>query len=101
MKQCRECGKPTRRGATFCSGPICRTEWHKRRRARGAELYDILMAWRFERESGNDDMALLARLASAYRQSDVNLRKGRKSWDRDEAVARLPLAYSPSAGDGR
>lgn len=99
MEDCRECGMPNPGKGAFCTDR-CRTAWHNRRKARGAELYDFVMAWRFERGEA-DTMAMLARLASAYRDADNHVRDGRKSWDLGEATARVPLAFSPKAGDGR
>lgn len=99
---CRECGQPrsdhTKKRWTFCT-PQCRMAWHNRRRDRGAELYDVLMAWRYERDR-TDCMAQLARLASAYHAADTRLRDGRRSWNLDEALQRLPLAFGRD-GDGR
>jgi hypothetical protein len=100
---CRECGLtlPTRatgRPATFCS-TACRLRWHNRRKERGTQLYDFIMGWRFEREQP-DNMAQLARLASAYRDADNSLRAGRKSWNTGEAQTRLPIGFGTD-GDKR
>lgn len=102
QKPCRECGLPqaTRQGADFCSQK-CRMAWHNRRRDRGAELYDIFMASRWEREKWEKEgRAILSRLATAYRDADRAKRDGRPSWDIESRVERIPLAYSTD-GDGR
>lgn len=97
--ECRECGKATANRAAFCKGPACRSAWHNRRKARGAELYDFAMAWR---EPGRpaDMLAQLTRLVSAYHTADKALRAGRPSYHTGEALERLPLAYGRE-GDGR
>ena len=119
QRHCRECGIPfraypcggksvtsdngrtNRAGQLFCSAP-CRKKFNNRRITRGAELYDIAMAWRFERHRADrlDVRGLLGRVISAYRDADKKLRQGRKSWDLDAAMDRIPLGYS-GEGDGR
>ena len=98
---CRECGAETA-GGTFCTGPTCRSAWHNRRKARGAEVYDVLMAMRFERDKAKAEglFTTLCTLASVYRDGDNHEREGRPSWDVDAALARMPLAYG-HRGDGR
>lgn len=83
----------------FCNAE-CRANWHNRRKARGAELYDFAMAWRFDRETP-DMLAQLGRLLSAYHTADQHHREGRRSWNVEEAQMRLPLAVSNINGDGR
>lgn len=100
---CRECGASTAREGrgrpkVFCS-KTCRMKWHNRRLQRGAELYDFVMSWRFERDQA-DTLGQITRLASAYRDADKKLRAGRPSWDVEEAQGRLPLGYSIN-GDNR
>lgn len=91
---CRECGNQFQgkhHAALFCSGP-CRREFNRRRRDRGAEIYDFLM-------SGDDDM--VKRLKDAYLASDKVKRNGRKSWQvAGVAEMRIPLAYGQD-GDKR
>lgn len=51
---CPECGEPfwkTRADKIFC-GDRCKRDWHRRREARGAELYDAAYAWRSKRRPG-------------------------------------------------
>lgn len=105
-KECRECGKPLaglglRQGAVFCSTP-CRKAWNNRRMVRGQELYDVVMAMRYERDAAKAQQAfsVLANLARAYRDSDMHKRGGRQSWNLNDAMARLPIAFSDE-GDKR
>jgi hypothetical protein len=81
---CRECGKgiPARHGREFCTD-ICRRSFHNRKAQRGALLFDVLMALRFDRSRAKDHAALslLCRMASAFRAQDVNERGARRSWD--------------------
>lgn len=109
-RMCQECGSelvipkkapvPAKR---FCS-PKCRMEFNNRRRDRGAELYDLMMIMRFERDVGKDEKiwSLICNQASAYRDADKSKRQGRKSWQSfDEAVRLIPLYRTPEAGDSR
>ena len=101
---CRECGDTYTRHhptALFC-GPACRKRFNNRRMVRGAELYDLVMAWRFERNKADDaDMrGLIGRVAAGFRAADKARRAGRKSWLYDKGVARIPLGYG-ATGDGR
>lgn len=81
---CLECGAPfapkTPHGE-FCSSR-CRRAFNNRRAVRGAELYDLFMALRFERElaTGLKLWKLLNRMAAGFRAEDVRRRGGRKSW---------------------
>lgn len=104
-RTCTECGETftTPKAETgFCPGKKCRMDWHNRRRDRGAELYDLLMTCRFDRDFAKDEglvmSTLLSNLAGHYRDSDNLKRAGRKSWDKN-AHKRLPIAYH--GGDGR
>ena len=83
---CLECGKRhrVRQGihpAIFCCR-ACRTAWNNRRAKRGAELYDLVMAHRFERKAARElgAMAAINRLASIFRQQDDRERSLRRSW---------------------
>ena len=84
---CLECGKDHRSKGDFCS-TACRTDFNNRRKARGAELYDLYMAHRFERPRARVLRVFQAinRLASNYRQEDNRDRAGRKSWRNPVAV---------------
>lgn len=101
---CRECGiafEPKQTGQFFCR-PEHRKAWNNRRAIRGAEMYDVYMAMAYERSKRTDlDLfTTLNRMARAYRDADKALRDGRKSWNVEETLARLPIAYS-TEGDKR
>jgi hypothetical protein len=81
---CLECGddfEALKAFGAFCC-PAHRKAWNNRRMTRGAELYDLVMAWRFQR--GLDRLLglykLVCRLASAFRDEDWRERDGRQSW---------------------
>ena len=104
--ECLECGgEGLQLGVErreFCCNP-CRMAWHKRRRDRGAEIYDLFMACRFERGKAKLHAlwTLMSSLASAYRDADNHKRAGRRSWRRiDDAVGSIPSAFGRQ-GDGR
>lgn len=87
--------------AAFCGTPH-RKAWHNRRMQRGSELYDLYMALRYDRQSAKakQAMTVLSNLARAFRDADVAKREGRLSWDLDEALERIPLAFGKD-GDKR
>ena len=71
---CRECGKALNnadRRAEFCGSP-CRKTWNNRRMVRGAELYDLMMALRFNRAEAKAQnvWSLMCRLASVWMEED-------------------------------
>jgi hypothetical protein len=86
---CRECGDRLSTSREFCNGK-CRSAFHNRRKQRGADLYDLVMSHRFEREDAKEQGAwsLLCRMASNFRQEDHEKRAGRKSWEPVAAVKR-------------
>lgn len=95
---CQECGvtyKPRLMGSGFCSTP-CRKAFHNRRAIRGAQLYDLFMALRNDREAASNARVwkFMCRLAADYREEDVKERAGRPSWVglnyRDHVMQRLP-----------
>lgn len=94
-RTCRECGaafKAVRKAGAFCT-PACRTNWSNRRNMRGAQLYDLYMAHRFEREAATEAgaLAIMNRLAADWRDEDNRQRGGRKSWgDWREFLAQRP-----------
>lgn len=88
--RCLECGEafPRRRSdAEFC-GRKCVRAWNNRRMTRGAELYDLLMVARFDRERATKFKVwrTINRLAAHFREEDKARRDGRRSWRRLRAV---------------
>ncbi len=70
---------------------------------RGAQIYDLFMTMRFDRETAADKQvwSTLCSVASAFRDSDKLARSGRRSWRKINAAREaIPIAYG-SAGDGR
>lgn len=69
----------------------CKDAWNMRRRKRGAELYDFVMAWRFERAEATEQrfQTAVCALASKFRQEDREQRDGRMSWDVKSANQRV------------
>lgn len=81
---CLECGAAftaERNHGEFC-GSQCRTAFNNRRRTRGALLYDMYMANRYEREEAKAAgmLKVMSRLDQEWRAEDITLREGRKSW---------------------
>lgn len=87
VHECLECGADHRSKGDFCT-TACRVEFNNRRKARGAELYDLYMAHRFQRGHAQKLGVFQAinRLASTYREEDKQRRSGRRSWRRATAV---------------
>lgn len=105
-KACRECGRPLaglglKPSAVFCCAEH-RKAWNNRRMIRGAEMYDLMMGIRYERElAGTKNlMTVISNLARAYRDADKATRDGRQSWNVHETLARLPIAFGED-GDKR
>ncbi|MCE7026405.1 transcriptional regulator [Jiella sp. CBK1P-4] len=87
---CLECGagfQRRREHGAFCS-PRCRGTFNNRRARRGAELYDLYMAHRYERPLARalGLFQAINRLASVYRAEDLSQRDGRASWRRPQEV---------------
>ena len=85
-RRCLECGEPfssPARAAEFCCA-ACRRGWNNRRATRGAELFDLYMAHRFDRAEAARAhvMTLMNRLVSDWRHEDHARRNGRRSWQR-------------------
>lgn len=103
---CLECGQPfTRVGtrAEFCSSP-CRKSWNNRRMTRGAELYDLFMAHRFERARATQMglLGLINRMASNFRAEDRERRAARRSWrDPDDVLESRPYLRARAYDIGR
>jgi len=86
QRHCMECNKPLpprkRNGPQqkFC-GASCRKEFNNRRAMRGAEMYDLVMAGRFERAThAGMWRPTLTLLATHYRDKDRRERDGKQSW---------------------
>ncbi len=84
IRVCMDCGAPLeglKPGARFCTSK-CRLAFNNRRLQRGAELYDLFMAMRYDREEAQKHGAwsMLCRMAQQMRDEDVAQRAGRKSW---------------------
>lgn len=97
-RRCLECDAPLERSpgqhveAQFCCTP-CRKRWNNRRMERGAQLYDLFMAHRFQRGEAAEAGALRAmnRLASKWRLEDLTQRGGRRSWRRlNDVLGAMP-----------
>jgi hypothetical protein len=87
---CRECGvacTSNKAGKFFCGTP-CRQAFNNRRMQRGAELYDLFMSLRYERdlETDLDLRTAMSRMAQVMRQEDERERDGRKSWQNPNTV---------------
>lgn len=103
-RSCAECGNAfgsNRRDAEFC-GDKCRKVYNNRRAQRGAELYDIVMAWRFGDGEGriNEARDLLCSLVSGYNEQDKISRPGRRSYMKYK-VAKDNFNRLPGVADGR
>ena len=102
-RECRECGKAfnaRRMSALFCDAP-CRTSFNQRRRDRGAELYDFVMA--IAKVEGMDftPAPYIKRLIEAYVAADMAKRAGRPSYQPENfARLRLPTVFGEE-GDRR
>lgn len=93
-RACQECGKPLAAHkdprSIFCSGP-CRMTWNNRRGSRGSDIYDLVMAWRYERPvcKALGLFTLLCRMARVWHEEDKHERDGRRSYtDPDTALSR-------------
>lgn len=102
-RTCRECSnplKPTAKpNAEFCN-TSCRIAWRNRRCHRGAELYDLFMAWRYDRERAKvfHLWSLMCRMASVWHEEDKAA--GRKSYFSPRASAIRYVHYVATAVRG-
>ena len=89
-KECDEAFPSSRCDAKFC-GQACRTSFTNRRRDRGAVLYDLFMACRYDRDAAKADglWGLMCRAAEDFNQQDK--RDQRQSW----------VKFKELAADGR
>lgn len=90
-RECLECGaayQADKQTSQFCAA-ACRRTYNNRRQTRGAELYDLFMAHRFDRDNARSlhVLSMLNRLASIYREDDRRERAGRRSWTPPDVVA--------------
>jgi hypothetical protein len=78
---CRECGKAldNTKPSFFCDTG-CRVSWRNRRASRGADLYDLFMAMRYDRTEAKELglWNLMCRMASSWHEED--LEAGRQSY---------------------
>ena len=89
-KHCHECGtqyETVKQDARFC-GTKCRKSYNNRRAVRGAELYDLFMASRYDREWADQHKirSKMAAMACLWNQQDHQ--RGFKSWQRPVAWLR-------------
>lgn len=102
---CQECGESfesRKVEARFCS-TACRQAFNNRRLQRGADLYDLFMASRFERDQAAQEelWSKMCAVASGWRQEDERDRRGRKSWGNlREALQRLITYTAHKSWDG-
>ena len=85
-RACTECGstflaEARTPHAEFCGAP-CRKAFNNRRMVRGAELYDLVMALRYDRKLATAFKVwkLICRMAATFHEEDATQRAGRKSW---------------------
>ena len=80
---CQECGTHytprSRRPMKFCTRKCAQT-FTNRRLLRGALMYDLFMASRYERAEHQQLRSVMARMAMRFREEDEREREGRKSW---------------------
>ena len=90
IRHCRECGSTFdgSKAAMFCPGTSCRRDWNNRRQQRGAQLYDVFMTLRGERQltadlknnQGINLWTVACQLASGWKLEDERQRGGRRSY---------------------
>jgi hypothetical protein len=84
---CCECGssfQPQRRTAEFC-GDKCRFAFDRRRKSRGADLYDLVLLNEIQRNDRDGVRSLISRLVQQWREEDRAERDGRPSYCTDKA----------------
>lgn len=93
---CDECGAAyhakRKDVSDFCSQK-CRAAFNNRRAMRGAEMYDLVMALRFDREKATElgVWKVICRVAAEHHEQDQRERGGRRSWRGAKSViARRP-----------
>ena len=74
-RSCQECGTPflaKKNHAKFCS-TVCRKTWNNRRATRGAQMYDAVMAMRYDRKKAKSlgiDWTFICRMAEMFNAQD-------------------------------
>lgn len=92
------------RGTVFQCSSKCRAEFNNRRAGRGAEIYDLMMALRYERETATESAiwSKACALLAHFRTEDERERNGRKSWQDHKAVTeRKPFIYAGVASNAK
>lgn len=80
--ECRWCGEKCTvhsHLAKFCSDQ-CKRDFNALRTKRGALMFDIVMAGRFDRANNKSYLATLSQVARHFRDEDIRDRAGRQSW---------------------
>jgi hypothetical protein len=82
---CRECGavfRVKRETREFCR-TACRQAFNNRKATNGGSIYDLAMAWRFDRANfrASGGFTLLSRMLANFHADDKQARGGRRSWD--------------------
>lgn len=83
MCKCRECGSEFKKvrdhEQLFCSS-ACRTSYNNRRKQRGADLYDLFMTMRYERDEAKalNVWSVMCRMGQDWNDEDKN--ESRKSY---------------------
>ncbi len=80
-KVCDECGEPHKSKGRFCGTP-CRQAFNNRRLQRGAQVYDLVYAMRYDRDSAKTlgVWAELCRVVEQWNQEDKAEHGGRKTY---------------------
>lgn len=103
-RECAECGlefRAEKPHAEFCCAEH-RKAFNNRRMTRGAVVYDLFMALRYERKAAQKlrTWFMLCRLAMDFRREDRNERDGRKSWrDPRDVLTERPYLHNVLMSD--
>src|SRR3546814_10953345 len=77
--ECCQTYEVTKGWQRFCSRS-CRGTFHRRREKRGAEMYDLVMAWSFDRkDTGPKALKILCEMAATFRAEDTTAGRPRGS----------------------
>ncbi|WP_303829345.1 hypothetical protein [Asticcacaulis taihuensis] len=100
VRECQWCGEEfAKRGGSqlFCSDPH-KTAFNNLRKERGAQLYDLFVALRYERKlaAGLKVWSLICTMIAHFREEDRQKRSGRRSWMPARTVTeRRPYLFNP------